>query len=363
MSLRRRTLAATVATLSAAMMLGAPLLTPASADSAPSGARKLDGSVLAPFQIAVRGGTVWWTDGFAGTITRLTERPEEGHREGQRRDRRRRGLGQPARLLEQPEQLLPAPHHPSAREVVDRGEPQGLREQPQPGRQQDLRHHQRRQQPALASSSPAATGHPARYTGVKDSHPYQVEALPGGSWAVAEAAGNAILRVNKLGRISTIAVLPRQAITFTQKMADALGAPDCVVGVKYGFEPVPTDVERDRTGNLWVSLLPGGPEDPSLGARGAVYKITPQRSGDPDGQGLRRRHQPRGDPRRQGVRRRAVRWSDLHRSARASIVTVRSIASPASVEVDQESLFIGQLANSDGMGHVTSPGGIFRFPR
>ncbi len=27
---------------------------------------------LAPFQVAVRGGTVWWTDGFAGTITRLT---------------------------------------------------------------------------------------------------------------------------------------------------------------------------------------------------------------------------------------------------------------------------------------------------
>ena len=28
-------------------------------------------------------------------------------------------------------------------------------------------------------------------------------------------------------------------------------------------------------GRLYVSTLPGGPEDPSLGARGSVYKINP----------------------------------------------------------------------------------------
>ena len=40
-------------------------------------------------------------------------------------------------------------------------------------------------------------------------------------------------------------------------------------------EPVPTDVEVGRNGSLYVSTLPGGPEDPSLGARGGVYKVNP----------------------------------------------------------------------------------------
>ena len=66
-------------------------------------------------------------------------------------------------------------------------------------------------------------------------------------------------------------------------------------GVTYRFEPVPTDVERDPHGNLWVSSLPGGPEDDSLGARGSVYKISGRR-GHPDGHRLRERHQRGGDP-------------------------------------------------------------------
>jgi sugar lactone lactonase YvrE len=41
---------------------------------------------------------------------------------------------------------------------------------------------------------------------------------------------------------------------------------------------VPTDVEVHK-GMLYVSTLPGGPEDPSLGARGSVYRINP-RNGD-----------------------------------------------------------------------------------
>lgn len=41
----------------------------------------------------------------------------------------------------------------------------------------------------------------------------------------------------------------------------------------YNYEPVPTDVEIDRHGALIVSLLPGGPEDASFGARGSVYRV------------------------------------------------------------------------------------------
>ena len=51
--------------------------------------------------------------------------------------------------------------------------------------------------------------------------------------------------------------------------------PACVAGHEYAFEPVPTDVELGPDGWLYVSSLPGGPEDPSLGARGAVFRVSP----------------------------------------------------------------------------------------
>ena len=139
-------------------------------------------------------------------------------------------------------------------------------------------------------------------------------------------------------------MLPRQAITFTQKMADAMGAPDCVVGVKYGFEPVPTDVERDRHGNLWVSLLPGGPEDPSLGARGAVYKITPQRHGWSGWPGASLGATNLAVTRSGKVYVAELFGAGSRPSATASIVTVRSIKSPVAVEVTKRNLFVGQLA-------------------
>ena len=51
--------------------------------------------------------------------------------------------------------------------------------------------------------------------------------------------------------------------------------PDCVVGVTYAFEPVPTDVEVGADGALYVTTLPGGPRARALGARGALWKFTP----------------------------------------------------------------------------------------
>jgi hypothetical protein len=93
---------------------------------------------------------------------------------------------------------------------------------------------------------------------------------------VADAAGNDILRVRADGTISTVAVLPPQPTVVTADAADALGLPDCAIGLTYNFEAVPTDVEVGRDGQLYVSLLPGGPEDPNLGARGSVYAVNPQ---------------------------------------------------------------------------------------
>lgn len=115
----------------------------------------------------------------------------------------------------------------------------------------------------------------ATYTGIVDSHAYAVAAGPDGGWLVADAGGNDILAVDRHGRIRVVAVLPRQPTTITAEAAAGLGLPDCVVGAVYHFEAVPTDVEIGRDGRLVVSLLPGGPEDPSLGARGSVVSVSP----------------------------------------------------------------------------------------
>lgn len=122
----------------------------------------------------------------------------------------------------------------------------------------------------------------ATYKGLVDSHPYAVTRIPGG-WAVADAGANAIFKVSNTGKVSTLSVIPAQKVTLTQKMVDGLaasmgsppGSLNCIVGVTYGFEAVPTDVETGWLGKLYVSTLPGGPEDPSLGARGSVYAVSP----------------------------------------------------------------------------------------
>lgn len=121
---------------------------------------------------------------------------------------------------------------------------------------------------------------PARYKGTVDSHPYGV-AVKGGKAYVADAGANAILEVDlESGDISTLAVLPPRRTVIPESAArpeaeGGLGVPACVAGEKYAFEPVPTDVEFGPDGRLYVTSLPGGPEDPSLGARGAVFRVDP----------------------------------------------------------------------------------------
>jgi hypothetical protein len=113
------------------------------------------------------------------------------------------------------------------------------------------------------------------YPGLVDSHPYAVAKAPKGGWYVADAAGNDILRVSREGRIRVVHVARPQRMKVTQAMATALDLDDCVVGESHAFEGVPTDVEVARSGRLIVSLLPGGPEEPSMGARGSVVRIHP----------------------------------------------------------------------------------------
>ncbi|WP_066044080.1 ScyD/ScyE family protein [Herbiconiux solani] len=130
--------------------------------------------------------------------------------------------------------------------------------------------------PACAALiDPAGPAGPATYTGIVDVHPYASLALRDAVY-VADAGGNDILRVDYDGEISTVAVLPpSEPVAITAEAAAAFGLPDCVVGADYAFEPVPTDVERGSDGWLYVSTLPGGPEDGSLGLRGSVWKVNP----------------------------------------------------------------------------------------
>ena len=114
------------------------------------------------------------------------------------------------------------------------------------------------------------------YKGIVDAHPYGLADAPGGGWYVAEAAGNTILKVKPNGKIKTVAVLPRQTVKVTEAIAEEMELPGCLIGEKYGFEAVPTDVEVAENGSLVVSLLPGGPEDASLGERGKVVRVNPE---------------------------------------------------------------------------------------
>ena len=120
---------------------------------------------------------------------------------------------------------------------------------------------------------------PPNYTGLVDIHPYASLALHNAVF-IADAGANAITRVTYDGAVSHVAVLPPQApIQTTAEQLATIGLPACAAGYDYVSEPVPTDIEIGPDGWLYVTTLPGGPEDPTLGARGSVYKVN-QKTGE-----------------------------------------------------------------------------------
>ncbi len=118
----------------------------------------------------------------------------------------------------------------------------------------------------------SAAGVLANYTGQLDSHPYAVAALGHGAFAVADAGGNDVLKVDQWGHISVLSVLPPQPEKITAAVAAANQLPSCMVGLTYLAEPVPTDVEVGPQGQLFVTTLPGAVD----GAFGSVYVIGPR---------------------------------------------------------------------------------------
>jgi hypothetical protein len=118
---------------------------------------------------------------------------------------------------------------------------------------------------------------PETYEGEVDSHPYGI-ALTDETIYVADAGANSVVSVDAgSGTTETVAVLPPRPYEITKDVAAANGLPECVVGTTYDFEAVPTDVAVGRDGWLYVTSLPGGPEDPKMGPRGAIFRV------DPDG--------------------------------------------------------------------------------
>lgn len=326
----------------------------ASTASPPSSQRTIATGVGGPFQIALRHRTVLYTDGFAGTLNKITR---HGSRvvshvadiSGVETSRKALAIssgGGPTSKVT----VIRRHHRPM---VVPVGQYEfGVN--PDRNRTYGVVAHGNACANAYlktATQTPSAT-----YKGIKDSHPYQLAALPHGAWAVAEAAGNGILRVGRKGGISTIALLPAQRHTFTQAQVDAMGAPDCVVGVTYAFEPVPTDVERGGNGSLWVSTLPGGPEDPSLGARGSVYRISKHGAVQRMATGFL-------GATNLAVARGRVYVAELFagkitKIGRGGRTTAVHIANPVSVEATRTKLYIGTLGTGP-----SSPGRIVRIPR
>jgi len=109
------------------------------------------------------------------------------------------------------------------------------------------------------------------YKGIQESHPYATY-VDGGTTYLADAAANAIFAVEGES-IRTVAVLPAVKVKATKKAVKRFKLPKCTIGKTLRLEPVPTDVEMGPDGNLYVTSLPGGPEDDSLGMNGAVYRI------------------------------------------------------------------------------------------
>jgi hypothetical protein len=124
---------------------------------------------------------------------------------------------------------------------------------------------------SCAAKVPAQVGGKP-YRGKVDSHPYASARLSKSSALVADAGGNDLLRVTSTGKTRVVAVFPAQPLKVKKAIAQGLHLPKCTVGHKFYFEAVPTDVEV-RGHQAYVTTLPGGPEDPSLGARGKVYRV------------------------------------------------------------------------------------------
>ncbi|QIG44127.1 ScyD/ScyE family protein [Nocardioides anomalus] len=114
---------------------------------------------------------------------------------------------------------------------------------------------------------------PIQSWGLKETHPYASTVLNGTTY-VADAGANAVFAFGADGSVRSFMV-PAAVATITPAAAKGMELPKCAIGKKFAVEAVPTDIEVGPDGKLYVTSLPGGPEDGSLGALGRVVRMDP----------------------------------------------------------------------------------------
>ncbi|GAA1990694.1 ScyD/ScyE family protein [Terrabacter lapilli] len=375
MTSKLHTITAVVASCTTAVALSAVTASSASAHASGDGPahspKVLNNKVIAPFGMSISGQDVWYTDGFLGTVNKISKGTDTVVTKGPQSEVAGiaviRGGNTYAFTSSNDD------HSATSLTIRSKGRPDVVA---------DLSGYEKRVNPdkrytygVVAGGKSCAPGEldayfmkmggvPATYRGQVDSHPYAVAYLGDGAWAVADAGGNDILRVDSRGHVSTIAVLPPQPVTLTAKQVAALGGPSCLAGARFNFEAVPTDVQRGEDGRLWVSTLPGGPEDPSLGARGSVYTVNPwKHSTNRVATGfLGATNLALGDDGAVYVAELfAGKVTRLNHGHRSTVVTT---ARPLSVEVQGDWLYVGTLADisfGPGAPTVKAPGSITRY--
>jgi len=102
-----------------------------------------------------------------------------------------------------------------------------------------------------------------------DSDPYALTGYRGG-FAVADAAGNDLLYVDRTGKISTLAVFPTQTVRISPTVARAIRAPAGTRSLV--VQSVPSSVAVGPDGALYVGELTGIPFQPGT-AR--IWRIVP----------------------------------------------------------------------------------------
>ena len=118
------------------------------------------------------------------------------------------------------------------------------------------------------------------YNGGLDSNVYSVDTVPfSKDRFVTDAAANAVFRIHD-GEIVKTWVLPPVIQTVTAEGLAAINqelppdqqAPDCLIGLEWAGEPVPTSVVVGPDWALYVTSLPGFPEQPGTAG---IFRIDP----------------------------------------------------------------------------------------